>query len=187
MNILDCTHTQTDHHLLNGKARIDSTAAEINKINTPKTSVVLRDLLLTHRLRPYHLSKALNIPNQTIHQLLHKNDLYPKISTLIPIAKFFKITISQLIGEEHLDAKKQTEDEELEALYAPGVWNHELFAQCTQCVVKLLEKYNMSPNDKLATKLVCDTYAFSLRRTQSALDEVFADWQVSQYASTIRK
>ena len=78
---------------------------------TPNISFVLRKLLKDNGIRPIELSTVLNMPNQTIHQLLHKHEIYPKISTLLPIAKFFKITIGQLIGAEPLEKDKEAEDE----------------------------------------------------------------------------
>ncbi len=83
------------------------------EVFVPKTSIVLRKLLCDHNLNAIELSRALNIPNQTIYQLLNKDDACPKISTLLPIAKFFKITIGQLIGDEPLDSNKTTTDEPL--------------------------------------------------------------------------
>jgi hypothetical protein len=169
-------HTLTDH-VLTCKARLTT---DVYPALEPETRFVLGELLRENRLRPHDLSKALKVPNQTIHQLLHKPDLYPKISTLWPVAKYFKITISQLIGEVSLDMKEKTVNELKDE---PGVWDYDLFAQCTECAAQLFAKYKITPNPKFAATLICDIYQYSLRNKDSTLDESFADWYISQHAN----
>lgn len=48
------------------------------------------------------LSKQTGIPLSTINRIRNSNKTNPTVATLQPIAKFFKISISQLLGEDPL-------------------------------------------------------------------------------------
>ena len=83
---------------------------------TPRISSILRKLLYQNRIRAIELAATLGMPNQTIYQLLNKDVIYPKISTLLPIAKFFKVTVGQLIGDEPLVLSKSIADKATRAI-----------------------------------------------------------------------
>lgn len=54
------------------------------------------------------LSRKTNVPQPTIHRLLSGATPDPRISTLRPLAKFFNITINQLLGDEPIDSSRTT-------------------------------------------------------------------------------
>ena len=63
----------------------------------------LHKLMSNARLTASELGRILNLPAATIKKLRTGENKNPTISTLKPIAKYFKITISQLIGETQLN------------------------------------------------------------------------------------
>jgi len=59
----------------------------------------LRNLLHGAKLSENELARRTGIPQQMINRMLSGVNKNPKIATLLPIAQYFKVTISQLIGE----------------------------------------------------------------------------------------
>ena len=64
-------------------------------------SEVLSDLLYKHNITPTDLSSQTNVPEVTIMRLLKNKNSNPTLSTLLPIAKYFKITINDLCCIQH--------------------------------------------------------------------------------------
>lgn len=59
------------------------------------------NLLMTEaRLNAEELSRRIGLPASTIKKIRNNNEPNPTLSTLIPLAKYFSLTISQLIGDE---------------------------------------------------------------------------------------
>ena len=48
------------------------------------------------------LSRELNIPQPTLHRLVHGTTTNPTVSTLLPIATYFNISLDQLLGQSPL-------------------------------------------------------------------------------------
>lgn len=67
-----------------------------------KLSQNLRTLMNETKLSESELSRRTGVAQPIIHRMLDGNNKNPKIATLNPIAKYFQVTISQLIGDEHL-------------------------------------------------------------------------------------
>lgn len=65
-------------------------------------------LMEQHQLDDAHLSTLTGIPAPTIARLRNNPNANPTASSLRPIAKFFNISISQLLGDEPLTAKTHT-------------------------------------------------------------------------------
>lgn len=59
------------------------------------------DLLMTEaRLNAEELSRRINLPASTIKKIRNNADANPTLSTLLPLADYFSLTISQLVGDE---------------------------------------------------------------------------------------
>lgn len=65
-----------------------------------KLSDNLKLLLKEAKLSENELARRTAIPQQIINRILSGQNLNPKIATLAPLAKYFSISISQLIGDE---------------------------------------------------------------------------------------
>lgn len=78
-----------------------------NEINTVLPSVrlnfILNKLMKDNHLDDRALSKLTGIAFQNINRLRNNPKANPTTLTLLPIARFFNITIGQLIGEEPLE------------------------------------------------------------------------------------
>ena len=71
-----------------------------------RLSNILNQLMAAHQLDGVQLSKKIGIPTTTINRLRKGDpDNNPTLLTLLPVANFFSITVSQLIGEEALPDK----------------------------------------------------------------------------------
>jgi hypothetical protein len=159
------------------KKKLSTTTRALNlAIKPPRISMVLTKLLQDHRMKLNELSTTLKIPYPTLYQLVNQEEAYPRLSTLLPIARFFKITLGQFVGEEPLGIKKSDATE----FYDP--WNWDLFLDSSKLANQLFEQYKIAPNSKVAMKLISDIYHYSIRDKREKPDEAFADWCVSQYA-----
>lgn len=59
------------------------------------------NLLMTEaRLNAEELSRRIGLPASTIKKIRNNDDPNPTLSTLTPLAKYFSLTISQLVGDE---------------------------------------------------------------------------------------
>lgn len=67
-----------------------------------KIANVLKILMFTKDMNTLQLARMTNIPQQTLHRIVSGASSNPRMSTLNNIAKFFGITIKQLVGEEVL-------------------------------------------------------------------------------------
>ncbi|TAK73113.1 MAG: helix-turn-helix domain-containing protein [Gammaproteobacteria bacterium] len=65
-----------------------------------KLSENLNFLMSEARLTAEELSRRIGLPASTIKKARNKCDSNPTLSTLTPIAKYFSLSISQLIGDE---------------------------------------------------------------------------------------
>lgn len=57
-------------------------------------------LMAEARLNAEELSRRINLPASTIKKIRNNKDVNPTLSTLVPLAKYFSLTISQLVGDE---------------------------------------------------------------------------------------
>lgn len=70
--------------------------------STHQLSNNLNYLLDKKEISATKLARELNLPAATIKNIRHGDNLNPTIATLFPIAQYFSVTISQLVGEEPL-------------------------------------------------------------------------------------
>lgn len=62
----------------------------------------LKNLLIKAQLSENELARRTGVSQQIINRILSGENTNPKIATLAPLAKYFTISISQLIGDELL-------------------------------------------------------------------------------------
>ncbi len=63
-------------------------------------SINLRNLLLNTKLSENELARRTGISQQIINRILSGENKNPKIATLSPLANYFMVSISQLIGDD---------------------------------------------------------------------------------------
>lgn len=54
------------------------------------------------KLNSYDLAREIDIPAATIRRIKNNEQTNPTLSTLLPIAKYFSVSLGQLVGEEPL-------------------------------------------------------------------------------------
>lgn len=59
-------------------------------------------LMQLHDIKEMELARQSKVPQPTINRLLKGATPDPRLSSLIPLAKYFKVTLGQLVGEEPL-------------------------------------------------------------------------------------
>jgi transcriptional regulator with XRE-family HTH domain len=70
--------------------------------NQPNLSANLKKLMENANLSEAELARRTGIKQPIIHRLLSGENVNPKLQTLKPIAEYFLLTISQLIGEHEI-------------------------------------------------------------------------------------
>ncbi len=63
---------------------------------------VLKKLMAQKNVNATHLSNITGISQPTLHRLIMGSTPDPRISSIIPLAKFFNLTVGQILGEEPL-------------------------------------------------------------------------------------
>lgn len=135
-----------------------------------KLSNVLNLLLLERKIKPMELARQTNVPQPTIQRLTAGTTVRPHLSSLEPIAKFFSISINQLMGLESIpwlgNGKVLNDDFQ----HIPFVdWDQVTLWLDTQAE----ERYLISNNT-----LICDANvsceAFALTVKDSSMEPLFS-------------
>lgn len=79
-----------------------------------KLSVILQSLLDEEGISANELARYVGVPQPVIHRILKDKTNNPSVLTLSPIAKYFSISISQLIGDAPLPKNKSADFEGLQ-------------------------------------------------------------------------
>ena len=74
--------------------------------NTPLVSRVIKQLMTECGIIEAELARQTGLPQTTINRLLLSESLDPRANTLIPIAKFFGVTVGQLLGIEPINPNR---------------------------------------------------------------------------------
>lgn len=71
-------------------------------MNNVTISEVLSHLMFLKKVRTAELARRINIPQPTVHRIVSGTSPNPHMSSLIPIAKFFEISVEQLKGDDNI-------------------------------------------------------------------------------------
>lgn len=71
-------------------------------VEKSRLPVVLRQLMTETDITEAELARKTNIPQPTLHRILSGATRSPRGNSLSPLAKYFSVSISQLIGDEPL-------------------------------------------------------------------------------------
>jgi transcriptional regulator with XRE-family HTH domain len=74
----------------------------------PRLASILKKLLFERDIKASDLARAVDLPPPTIHRLITGKSTRPYESSLKPIADYFSIEVSQLLGEEPLSSPDTT-------------------------------------------------------------------------------
>jgi transcriptional regulator with XRE-family HTH domain len=154
-----------------------------NTQGSNKLRFILRKLISDAGLTDIQLSRALGMPNTTLGQLLNSSTVSPRVETLLPIARYFKISIEQLIGEKPLTASSDTTHEnKLPAANREfKEWNSILYIKCVEAVSKCLKKQKLVAHAEQVIQIANEVYFYSLKRSLSEIDITFIEWFIEHY------
>lgn len=82
-----------------------------------KLNTILKMLLKEHQLSESELARRTNVGQPVIHRMASGETDNPKVATLIPIARYFSLTINQLMGVDPLPKDRM-----------PGTYNPQIHA-----------------------------------------------------------
>lgn len=85
---------------------MDETIGSTSLLEKPKLPQVLRKLMAEINISEAQLARKTKIPQPTLHRILSGATKSPRGESLSPLAKFFSISISQLIGDEPLPSDR---------------------------------------------------------------------------------
>lgn len=140
--------------------------------NQNKLRAILEDLTKKAGITERALARMLNIPPTTLYQLLNTDNPNPSVKTLLPIAKHFKLSIEQLMGEEPSVR-----------IYSPleaHPWQPELFIAAINIVNTVLEEKERKLDTKMALHIIREIYFYSLDNNIKHIDDNFAKWFINK-------
>lgn len=141
--------------------------------NQNKLRAILQDLTEKSGITERALARLLSIPPTTLYQLLNTDTPNPSVKTLLPIAKHFKISIEQLIGEEPINTT-------LNNSFDSQPWQPELFNKALNTVNQALEENKRRINTKTAINIIRELYFYSLSNNLQDIDANFANWIINK-------
>ena len=103
-----------------------------------RVSFILKKLMYDRSITTTELSKETNIPYPTLAQLLQGRSVYPKINNLVAIAKYFDVTVDQLIGEQTLSSVTQIEQKLNSDSSDSPIWHYDFFGDSCDLFNKLI-------------------------------------------------
>src|SRR3990167_4433236 len=134
-----------------------------------KLSTNLKNLLHNAKLSENELARRTGIPQQVINRILSGENQNPKIATLSPLANYFMVSISQLIGDGDIqlsEAKLNTKHfgwQEIPLLD----WNE---------LSKLpLDKLLLNSKDKLSIDISHSGMVFATRMVGNSMEPKFTE------------
>lgn len=116
------------------------------------------------------LAGEIGMPQQTIHRLLSGATPDPRISTLKPIAKYFNITIGQLIGDEPIKSTYGNNNHDLKTYVQIPLIHWEQVKTYKQTVHEL---DNTNWLDWISTNLPVSQSAYALKIIDKSLPTPF--------------
>ncbi len=145
-------------------------------------SIILKRLMAERGISINDLADATGILPNTLVQLTLARGI-PKLQTLIPLAKFFHVSIDALVGEEKLSSQNSASlKESSNKVDLKLEWQKKYFLQCVEVYDKIVKEKSLPFIDtKTSVKAITEIYEFSLTKKLKSPDRVFAEWIIKQY------
>lgn len=146
-----------------------------------RVSYTIKKLMAERGVTTYELSQNINIPYPTLAQLLQGRNASPKIQNLVLIARYFKVTVDQIIGETVVQTPSKDSKNDLNSKTITP-WDEKFFTDSMAIFSNLLKEKNIpSVSTEKALKIIKEIYLFSIQRKEKKPDKQFAEWIVNQY------
>ena len=120
--------------------------------------------------------RRVNIGYSTVYSMMKGVNISPRVLTLLPIAKFFDISLEQLMGLEELNKKRKTKSIKIEPNKKNTVWDSNLFNQCTALVNKVLATRDGKIGIDQYMEIIKEVYIYTVTKKLTKPDTDFAEW-----------
>lgn len=143
-----------------------------------KLRFILKRLITDTGLTDVKLARALDIPNSTLHQLLNSDSLSPRVETLRPIAKYFQVSLDQLVGDQPIAHILPVEDRKTSSKKKSKEWSPELYLDCVLAICSLLKKdtYKDKVDAEKILDIIREIYFYFLLKQTKEIDMQFIEW-----------
>ena len=138
---------------------------------------ILQKLINDANITERALARALGIPPTTLYQLVNTENPNPFVKTLLPIAKYFNVSIEQLMGEKPLGSEA---DKSKKNLLSTKEWNPELFIECINVVTRMLKEKGNKVSAQTALDMIREVYIFTLNSKPIKVDTNFVEWFIDR-------
>ncbi len=130
---------------------------------------VLKQLMQEKQLTEAELARQTNVPQPTLHRILSGATKSPRGDSLSPLAKFFSVSISQLVGDEPLMQRMQVPTwlpvpiiswhqafdwAGIDAGQEPTEWTYASHDATTNHFALVVESDQLSPRFRAGTQLI---------------------------------
>lgn len=137
-------------------------------MNKKKLAITLKTLLDKSRLSESELARRTGICQPVIHRMASGETDNPKIETLRPIAKFFAITLDQLIGDEPLISKFPNSHVEQALAAVPLITLEEAISWPPKSEKASISQY-------VPTDITISPHAYAIKLKNSTMYPMFPD------------
>ncbi|WP_440616779.1 helix-turn-helix domain-containing protein [Cysteiniphilum sp. 6C5] len=150
----------------------------VNKYELP---FILKKLIDSTGMELADFCRKIEIGYATIYQILSGKNQSPRVETILPIAKYFNVSIEQLIGEEPLDNPVRKKGTSISSDTKNTVWQNQLFHDCAKVVSCILEKHTKEIGIDQFLATIKEVYMYSVSQKLKKADKKFATWYCKHY------
>ena len=131
-------------------------------------SLNLKKLIHNAKISENELSRRTGIAQQIINRILSGENRNPKIATISPLANYFMVSISQLIGDEAISSSTKISDSYLS-------WQEIPFFDLNQFLNKPLREILFETEEKILADVHSSEYVFAMKMYDASMEPKFSD------------
>lgn len=133
-----------------------------------KLSSNLKKLIYDRKISENELSRRTGIAQQIINRILSGENKNPKIATISPLAHYFMVSISQLIGDEHIDTKKEVSS-------APLGWQEVVFFDANNFLNRPIKEILLETSEKILVDVGLSRNVFAIKMNDESMEPKFSN------------
>ena len=133
-----------------------------------KFSSNLRDLIHNAKISENELSRKTGVAQQIINRILSGENKNPKIATISPLANYFMVSISQLIGDEEIGFKTRMNSNHLG-------WQEIPFIDLDAFINRPLKDLLSETQEKILADVSSSSNVFAMRMRGDSMEPKFSD------------
>jgi len=156
--------------------KMTETAKKIDSNETNQLGAILSKLIDSTGMELSDFCRKVNTGYSTVYSMMNGVNVSPRVLTLLPIAKFFDISLEQLMGIEELNKARKTKSIKIEPNKKNTVWESKLFNQCASLVNKLLAKRDGKIGVDQYLEIIKEVYIYTVTKKLTKPDANFVEW-----------